>query len=162
MTQPLRLYLVRHGKAERDAPSGRDEDRPLAERGERQAVWLGRAIAQLPRADRPTVIHASPAARASATAQILQRQLQVDLRFEEALRLGAALDASIGVVRDIIGRAEQAMIVGHNPTLEVMLELLTGDDDCAMRTGEAAVLHSAAPDVGTGAWRLMTRMRMDD
>ncbi|MGB6399350.1 MAG: histidine phosphatase family protein, partial [Bradyrhizobium sp.] len=41
-----RLMLLRHAKTESDAPSGRDRDRRLDERGRRDAAeiggWMGR------------------------------------------------------------------------------------------------------------------------
>lgn len=155
----MRLYLVRHGKAERDSPTGRDEDRPLNQRGERQATWLGETLARLPMGDRPGLMYASPAVRARATAERIQRHLSIDLRFEDALRLGAGIEATWGLVTRLAEGTVPVMIVGHNPTLEILVEALTGGDDCEMRTGEAAVIET--PEAGSleGMCRLVGRMR---
>ncbi len=156
----MHLYLIRHGKAERDSPTGRDEDRPLNERGVRQAQWLGETISRLPKNDHPAIILSSHAVRARETAKILQACLEVELRFEDALRLGAPLDATIDFVRAVAASTEPAMLIGHNPTLEALVELLTGESDCEMRTGEAIVLQT--PDAGSvdGRCPLIRRMRM--
>ena len=80
---PAQLLLVRHGEsaanvaryaalaadaAEVDLPM-RDVDVPLSERGERQARALGRWLAERPADERPTVVLASPYARARDTAR---------------------------------------------------------------------------------------------
>lgn len=155
----MRLYLVRHGKAERDSPTGRDEDRPLNQRGERQATWLGETLARLPVGDRPSLIFASPAARARATAELIQRDLSIDLRFDDALRLGAGIDATWRLVTRIAEGNAPVMLVGHNPTLEILVEALTGGNNCEMRTGEAAAIET--PEAGSleGMCRLIGRMR---
>jgi len=41
----MRVWIVRHGKAEANSALGKDADRALAPRGEEQARWLGRMIA---------------------------------------------------------------------------------------------------------------------
>lgn len=157
----MRLYIVRHAKAERDSSTGRDEDRPLNTRGERQAQWLGDTIARLPAGDRPGTILASPAVRARETAKIIQRHLECELRFDEALRLGASIESAIQLVEQLVERAATVMIVGHNPTLEILVEALTGEADSEMRTGEAAVIDAPTGAAGglEGRCRLIGRMR---
>ena len=81
---PERLYLVRHGESagnvardraeaehlERIDIATRDVDVPLSQTGEQQAAALGRALAELPEAERPTVLWVSPYLRAQQTAEI--------------------------------------------------------------------------------------------
>jgi broad specificity phosphatase PhoE len=95
--QPATLWLVRHGESaanvareaafaagdEEVAIAGRDPDVPLSPLGARQARALGRWFAARPAAERPTVVIASPYARARATA-------------EHAVRAGAAADPALG------------------------------------------------------------------
>src|ERR1700761_109554 len=63
-----RLMLLRHAKTENDAPTGRDQDRRLDERGHNDAAeigaWLGR---HPPFAD---IVLGSPAVRAKQTWEI--------------------------------------------------------------------------------------------
>ena len=82
---PQRMWIVRHGQSAgnlaRDAAESgglplidiatRDMDVPLSPLGEQQARALGRWIAELPPADRPSVVLCSPYVRARATAEIV-------------------------------------------------------------------------------------------
>src|SRR6516165_5344861 len=60
-----RLMLFRHAKTETDAPSGRDQDRRLDERGHRDAAQIGDWIAHHP--PFPDTVLVSPAVRARQT-----------------------------------------------------------------------------------------------
>jgi broad specificity phosphatase PhoE len=80
---PARLWVVRHGQSQgnvaRDAAEAaglqnididyRDIDTPLSSLGEEQSRSLGAWFAELPEADRPTVVLCSPYVRARDTAQ---------------------------------------------------------------------------------------------
>ncbi|MEO0631188.1 MAG: histidine phosphatase family protein, partial [Planctomycetota bacterium] len=63
------LAILRHGKAERDSPTGMDADRPLAARGARQAEWMGGQLAEA--GFGKAAVFASPAARTWSTAEIV-------------------------------------------------------------------------------------------
>ena len=81
---PSRLFIVRHGesagnvardKAEAEGLpmidiADRDMDVPLSMLGERQAMALGRWVAELPDDERPTVVYSSPYVRARETASL--------------------------------------------------------------------------------------------
>jgi probable phosphoglycerate mutase len=83
---PDRLWVVRHGESAgnvaRDAAhatglaridiSHRDVDVPLSERGERQAVALGRWFASQPENARPEVVMTSPYLRAQFTGELIR------------------------------------------------------------------------------------------
>jgi broad specificity phosphatase PhoE len=89
---PKSVWLVRHGESAgnvaRDAAEqighhtidilGRDMDVPLSPLGERQSRALGRWIAALEADQRPTVILASPYARARRTAELLVAESKLD------------------------------------------------------------------------------------
>src|SRR5271169_4405638 len=60
-----RLMLLRHAKTERDAPSGRDQDRRLDDRGRNDAAENGGFIASHPPS--PDTVLVSPATRAHQT-----------------------------------------------------------------------------------------------
>src|SRR3954470_23124988 len=60
-----RLMLLRHAKTENDAPSGRDQDRRLADRGRHDAAEIGRWIGRSP--PLPDLVLVSPAIRAHQT-----------------------------------------------------------------------------------------------
>src|SRR3954454_10137031 len=63
-----RLMLLRHAKTENDAPSGRDQDRRLDERGRRDAAEIGDWIATHP--PFAELVLVSPAVRSRQTWEI--------------------------------------------------------------------------------------------
>ncbi len=60
-----RLMLLRHAKTETDAPTGRDQDRRLDERGHQDAAMIGDFIASHP--PMPELVLVSTAVRAQQT-----------------------------------------------------------------------------------------------
>lgn len=151
-----RLYIVRHGKADQDSPTGMDRDRPLLPRGVEQARWLGERLAT---ADaRPALIITSPYARAIETARLIQAALDCPLDTETSLQTGRRASEA---AKEVERRAADGplVVVGHNPQLEDLIELLTGRE-VIMRTGQAAVVDLDAPAV-TGAGRLVECLRRD-
>ena len=143
-----RLFLLRHAKAVPDEQALADIARPLAERGERDALRIGQRLKlQHPS---PGLILASPAARALHTAQIVAAAfdyplgaIAVDPRLYLAvpttlMEVVAAQDAAI----------EDLLVVGHNPGLsELVHELTSGFDVDDLPTGAIVVLeYSAAAD----------------
>lgn len=154
----MRLYVVRHGKAERDAPTGRDEDRPLRPRGIRQATWLGETIAE--GKHRPEIILASPLVRALDTARILHKLLRAPLEVSDRLATSALVSDHLALVES--RRSVKSMaIVGHNPTLSMLVAALTqqgSGEALDLRTGEAAIVEiKGAALLGTG--RLLGTLR---
>lgn len=81
MTDPVRLYLVRHGQARADDGSY-DHDTPLSPLGKRQAEALAGGLAEASLA----AIYASPMRRARETAEPLARATGLDVRVDERLR----------------------------------------------------------------------------
>jgi phosphohistidine phosphatase len=168
----MRLYLMRHGKAEKKSPTGRDEDRPLQPRGERQSRWMGHSMLSAAAEERPALILASPAARADQTARLLHSYIGCTLKTEQRLALGNAVEDVLELIRTSaageggfeLGRGS-LVLVGHNPQLEILLPTLVAGlsaDESEMRTGEAALLEVPAGAPLEGAARLLRRMRSPD
>src|SRR6478736_3180082 len=65
----MRLYVMRHGPAVDDAPSGRDDDRELTASGRRRVRAVAQAL--LEAGEMPKTIVSSPLARALSTAEIV-------------------------------------------------------------------------------------------
>ncbi|MDX2116043.1 MAG: histidine phosphatase family protein [Planctomycetota bacterium] len=163
----MRLYLVRHGKAEKKSPTGRDEDRPLQPRGERQSRWLGETLTGGARADAPRLILASPALRASETARIIQSIVGCTLRVEPALQIGEPAEEILDIIARTAETGDDAplMLIGHNPTMEILIPALVpglDGEQCEMRTGMAAIID--VPDAGRieSRSRLIGRVRYPD
>src|SRR5262245_28255415 len=77
--QPMRrLLLLRHAKTESDAPSGRDQDRRLDERGHRDAAAIGNWLGRHP--PFPDFVQVSPAVRAKQTWELVWEVLKEHAR----------------------------------------------------------------------------------
>ena len=118
-----RLILMRHAKAERDAASGRDVDRPLSDRGVHDAGLVARALAQ--KGVRPDVALVSAAERTRQTWDAAHDAFgDVEVAFEPSL-----YDASSATLRRAVeaaaDRAGCLMLVAHNPGVhQLAVELL--------------------------------------
>jgi phosphohistidine phosphatase len=111
------LYLVRHAKSSWDESELKDEDRPLADRGERDAPEMGRRLAK--GGARIDLILSSPAERARATAMIIAKKLgykRKHIVVDERLYPGRA-DELLLVIRSLNDKLERVMLFGHNPAL---------------------------------------------
>ncbi|MGY1604458.1 SixA phosphatase family protein [Geodermatophilus sp. SYSU D00815] len=110
--QPRRLVLIRHA----EAAAGRvDADRPLTERGERDAAALGAA---LPRPDRVLV---SPARRA---VQTWERAATGVGPVVEPRLYDNDVDLLLAVVRETPEEVRTLAVVGHNPSVGGLAHLL--------------------------------------
>jgi phosphohistidine phosphatase len=119
------LILLRHAKSDWSTAAA-DIDRPLAERGRRQAPDAGRWLAA--NIDGIGLAVVSPASRARSTWEIVAAELDVPPRTLVDDRLyGASDDELLTVVRDLPDDVESAVLVGHNPGLEDLATLLSGE-----------------------------------
>lgn len=135
MLSDRRLVLVRHAKAEGFAP--RDIDRVLADRGRRDAAALGGWLREQGIA--PDVAYVSSATRTQETWQILAEAAgwSVDPRIEGGL-YGADEEGVIDLVRDAPAEAATVLVVGHNPTIGMLAQLLD-DGEGSLDAPELAV-----------------------
>ena len=130
-----RLVVVRHAKS--DYPPGvPDRERPLGERGRRDAPRMGLRIAALtPQVDLALV---SPATRTQQTWDLLSPSLDVaEMRLEG--RIYQAWGAQMmGVVRGLDDSVRCAMLVGHEPGVSHLVVSLA--DHGRQETSESADL----------------------
>ncbi|MBL8762923.1 MAG: histidine phosphatase family protein [Phycisphaerae bacterium] len=143
------VHILRHGKAERQSATGRDEDRLLTHRGVLQAAHVGRVLAgEYP--ESPGVIASSPLARALATAAVVRLELRWPITVEESLATDRSLHEMTEAALRLIARAADSraalVLVGHNPQLSALLARLCGGDEHAftLRTGHLAALRAPA------------------
>jgi phosphohistidine phosphatase len=111
------LYLIRHAKSSWDHPGLRDFERPLNERGHRDAPEMARLLRDM--GIRPDLIVSSPAKRALTTAQYFAQVFGV--ADEALLREEDIYEASmydiLNVIRALPDEARTVFLFGHNPSL---------------------------------------------
>jgi len=131
------LVIFRHAKSA--WPEGvPDDQRPLGPRGRRNAPAAGRWLRD--EVDRIDLAVCSPAVRARQTWELAGVELDPQPRVVEDERVYAAsADALLGVVQDLPDGVGTAVLVGHNPGLADLVELLTGEL-CELKTASVAVL----------------------
>jgi phosphohistidine phosphatase len=143
-----RLTLVRHAKSSWKDPDLADIDRPLAKRGKKDAPAMGERLAA--RVPIPEIILSSPARRARRTAKPIARKLGLP---EERLILEAKIYEAepavlLEIVRGIDERWEHALLVGHNPGLTELANLLA---DC--RIDNIPTCGVVRLDLAVGDWK---------
>lgn len=132
------LLLMRHAKSDWDADYGSDHDRPLNERGMRNARSMGHVLSE--HGLEPQVVISSTALRAKTTAQLAIEEG----RWEAELRLDPTLYES--GPEDVLGVGASApevsrlMMVGHQPTWSMLVADLTGER-VEMKTATVAVIE---------------------
>jgi phosphohistidine phosphatase len=122
MSASFDLILLRHAHAEPQGPAQHDRDRPLSQRGIEEADAAGAWLASQPR---PQRVLCSPAARTVQTAdRVLQHIGDAVERVEEDRLYEAELRDLLDAI-DAHREAGCLMLVGHNPSLESLVALLS-------------------------------------
>jgi phosphohistidine phosphatase len=134
------LLIMRHAKS--DWSTGdKDFDRPLNKRGKRDAPFMGEQLKMQEKI--PDLILSSPARRAEMTTNAVVENSgyngQViwndDIYYEDE----RAVIEYIKTISSDIGRV---MLVGHNPTLEYLLTMLTLNNEAMPTASIASVLFN--------------------
>jgi phosphohistidine phosphatase len=154
----MRLLVIRHAQAVPQGTRGlADGDRPLTADGERRFGASALAIARVVPA--PDVLLTSPLLRARQTAALLAAAWRdIEPVFEPALASGNVNTLLTMLERH--PRAATVVLVGHEPTVSMLLaELLgvTSSGAIAFEPGAAALLEiaSIAPAHGRLLWFLL-------
>src|SRR5208283_5873130 len=119
------LFLVRHAKSSRDNHALSDKERPLNDRGMRDAPRMDELLAK--QDAKPDLILSSPALRALATAEIIARKLGYEVKdivVDERL-YAAALDDLLEVIHEVGDEPKRVMLFGHNPELTELAHRLS-------------------------------------
>lgn len=153
--------MVRHGKAERDSPTGQDRDRALTERGIRQAYWLGGRLIEA--GLNGSRVLTSPAVRTRQTASLIAEILGAEPEACDDLFLDATVGEVVGL---IASRSDdrRLILVGHNPTVSIVSSVLVGGIGARpveMRTGEAALFRFAG-EAEPGRGVPVCRLRLEE
>jgi phosphohistidine phosphatase len=122
------LWLLRHAEAADGFP---DDERPLTDRGIRQAEAAGRALARL--GTDIEVCLSSPKLRALQTAQRACGPLGLDVTVEPRLA-GEPFDPA-----ELTAGFGDVLLVGHDPSFSLLLHDLTGVQARMRKGGLAAI-----------------------
>ncbi len=138
-----RLLLLRHASAAFGAPGMADIDRPLSERGLKEAAALGERLRD--EGLLPDNILCSTARRARQTLQALGEPFSTSLPVtwsEELYRTDA--DGCRNLI-SAVDEKQTLMVIGHNPTLEDLLfESIASAAPDVMAAAEARGLVQSA------------------
>jgi phosphohistidine phosphatase len=153
------LYICRHAKSDRGPGHASDHDRPLNERGLRNAPFMARLFAE--RGEPVDLLLSSTALRAVSTASFHAAHLgmadpDIELRAELYL---ASVQRIMDVLHTIPDHQPRVMLFGHNPGLSQLVEHLAGEGLGDLPTGSIVRvdLHvnewsAAARGTGTTVW----------
>ena len=120
------LLVLRHAKSSWNDSSLDDHERPLNERGRRDAPRMGELVQEYGLL--PDLVVSSDAVRAQLTAEAVVESAGYtgEILLDERLYLASPAEIIL-VLRTMREDAGTIMIVGHNPGLEELVEQLTGE-----------------------------------
>ncbi|QEU95279.1 SixA phosphatase family protein [Streptomyces kanamyceticus] len=131
VAEPRRIVLFRHAKA--DWPQVSDHERPLAERGRRDAPVAGRKLADsgIPF----DLALCSTAARTRETWKLAVQELPQRPKtvYEERL-YEASPGELIAVLNETPDDVRNVVLIGHNPGVQGLTDVLSGDSEGDART----------------------------
>ncbi len=118
------LLIMRHAKSSWKNAELSDLERPLNKRGKYDAPMMGELIKD--KELRPQVVYASTAKRAQMTAEEVANacKFKGDITYLENLYL-AEVETVLDVLRSTPDEIERVLVIGHNPGLEGLLQMLS-------------------------------------
>jgi phosphohistidine phosphatase len=142
-----RITLLRHAKSDWSAPSKKDFDRPLNQRGKSNGKLIGTRLKN--NGVRPSLIISSDAVRAMATARLIARNIGYPIEFiQPDHNLYLASPASIIDVLEREGENyNDVMVVGHNPGLTELANRL-----CNSQIDNIPTCGVFAVDIAVDSW----------
>jgi len=115
------LYLIRHAKSSWKDITLDDFDRPLNQRGKKNAPFMGELLNK--RGIKPDIIISSPAKRAKSTAEIIAQELGYtqEIVFEPKIYESNLISLK-NIIYSIDNKHNIAFLFGHNPCLNIFVE----------------------------------------
>jgi phosphohistidine phosphatase len=149
----MKLYFLRHGRADRSAWMGLDFERPLTEDGKERMLREADFIAQLNIG--PDHILTSPLVRAYQTAEIVAERLNM----LDLLTVDARLEPGFGPtdlaeILEEYPHADELLFSGHEPDFSLTISYLIGGGNIVCKKGSLARvdLVDAGPLAGELVW----------
>ncbi|MEV6396318.1 histidine phosphatase family protein [Streptomyces sp. NPDC051907] len=150
---PRRIVLLRHAKA--DWPQVSDHERPLAERGRKDAPVAGRRLADTGIA--LDLALCSTATRTRETWKLAVHELPHRPRtvYEERL-YEASLGDLIALLNEVSDEVDDLLVIGHNPGMHALADALSGkaEGDALARMSKSGFPTAALAVVSfNGSWK---------
>jgi phosphohistidine phosphatase len=152
-----RLILVRHAKSSWKNPGLMDFARPLNGRGKQNAPMMGKRL--LGSGILPEEVVSSPAKRAWSTARLIASEIH--FKEENLIADPEVYEADVDTLMEIIGNFsddwQDVMLVGHNPGLTELAEMLTDREFGNLPTCAICCIEFAAErwaDITQGSGRV--------
>jgi phosphohistidine phosphatase len=144
------LFLMRHAKSDWHSPARSDFDRPLNQRGARDATRMGQWLNKNNIA--PSLILSSPAERAKQTAVAMTEALGLatgQIQFNKDLYL-ADRPTLLHILHSVPEQTESVLLVAHNPGLDDLVDWLAPEPPPLSESGKlmttAAIAMFAVPE----------------
>lgn len=155
------LSIIRHAKTESSENYPTDLERPLTERGHKDAIHIAKVLARLtPPVD---YLISSPSVRTRQTTErLVATRDEVHVVWEKDVYL-ASVETLFALLKQVSGEVKHVALVGHNPGMEELVSgLATGPAhrlNLRMATGalahfELEIFHWNQLRWGCGALRL--------
>ena len=145
-----KLYLIRHAKSDWSNPSLDDFDRPLNQRGKKNAPFMGRILHK--KNIYPDLIISSPAYRARSTAIKIAKKINYldEIVFNEYL-YESSLKTILEIVNFIEDEYDDVFLIGHNPSLNMLAFYLVDFNDNIPTSGIIEI------EFNCNSWREATK-----
>ena len=129
-----RVTLIRHGKAETSKLGVQDFDRPLISRGQINASAVGAFLAT--HRMLPQLVLVSPSARTRETYEFIKPHWPDEIAVEFVDQLyEASASTLLQAIIDYGGDLSDIAVIGHNPSLVVLLNHMVGDGHAEQNLG---------------------------
>lgn len=111
------LFLIRHAKSSWRKPELSDFQRPLNNRGQKDAPFMGKRLKKFD--VKPDIIISSPANRALKTAKIIAQEIQFsrDKIIKKISIYEGTLSDLIKLINNFDNSLNRVMLFGHNPDI---------------------------------------------
>lgn len=121
------IYLVRHAKSSWKHANLPDFERPLNDRGERDAPFMGELLNK--HNIKPDLVISSNAKRAILTVENICSKIEYPIENIEFRKdiYEAAGSELLEIIKSVSNKHDSLMMVGHNPGMTTLSNYLTGE-----------------------------------
>ncbi len=118
------IFIARHASTKAARPNQEDTERPLTQKGQAEAQWLGQIIKTVPSLSEITT---SSAVRARETSLFVQESLDKKVKINAIPKLYLAPSQLIlKFINHLPNSTETLLLIGHNPGLSQFLLDISG------------------------------------